>query len=214
MFEPVPQGVNLKVVAVPAWRCLGEPEGYVREYWQNTRSRDNATTIKLSDSSPYYYGVVFTLDHGETTSGVVGSGGGEVVTNEVSLNVPSGAVASDIAFTVTDNGENYQVTTENGGKAYAVTSASIGPEGTNFTTPATLTFNWPDNNSDGIVDGTTLNENNLVLSKNGLVIAGPCKTDLTHCNTTTNTFTVQVSSLSEFVVGVINYNLFLPLLLR
>jgi len=65
------------------------------------------------------------------------------------------------------------------------------------------------------VDGTTFNENDLYLSKNGIIIAGPCLTDTTHCNKTANKFTVQVSSLSEFVIGIPSkYKLFLPLLLR
>jgi hypothetical protein len=203
IFASVSRGVNWKVSAVPSWRCPNEPEGYIHEYWQNTRSWDDAATIILSPSLPNYGGVLFTLDQGETTSGAVGTSGGSVETQEVSLDIPSGAISNDITFTVTDDGGNYQVTT-NKGDINAVVSTTIGPEGTKFDVPATLTFHWPDENSDGLVDGTSINEGDLCLTKDGVMIAGLCSIDPLHCNMVTNIFTVQVSSLSEFIVGYPN----------
>ena len=203
-LDSIPYGVDWYVEAVPAWRCPGQPESYVREYWQDTYDQEEATLITLSESQPNYAGIVFKLEQGQTATQEIGTGGGTVVTPEetVSLVIPPGAVSDATTFTVTDGGAGYQVATDQGDIG-VVLSTTIGPEGTSFATPATLSFSWPDVNNDGVVDGTTIPEGNLYLSKDGVILAGPCSTDPA-CNLNANTITVQISSLSFFVVGTIN----------
>jgi hypothetical protein len=206
-FEDVPYRVQWRVSAVPSWRCTGQPEGYKHEYWQDTNSWDDAAVITLSESVPNYNNIVFNLDQGETTSGAVGAGGGVVSTplDSVSIEIPPAAVTEDITFTITDGGDEYQIATDTGGLD-VVMSTTIGPEGTIFATPATLTFQWPDSDDNGIVDGTIFNEADLYLSKDGVVIAGPCSADTPEtdwdCDMGVNQFTVHVTSLSDFVIGV------------
>ena len=203
VLDSVPFEVGWQVSAVPSWRCDQEPEGYVREYWQNTRSRDGATVITLDANSPNYSSISFSLDQGETASGVVGPSGGQVSSpdNDVMINIPPAAISTDIAFTITAGGSDYHVESDAGG-LNVVSSSTIGPEGTTFAVPVSLTFTWADMDNDGIVDGTTFHEDDLYLSKNGVVIAGPCHADSNHCDKAENEFSVQVSSLSEFVIGV------------
>jgi hypothetical protein len=200
-FNDIPSGVSLRVVAVPAWRCTGQPEGYTREYWQDTYAWNQATVITLSASQPNYGGIIFNLEQGQTATQVVGTEGGTIATPDesVKMDIPVGAVPEETTFTITDGGAGYQVVTDEGSMD-AVTSTTIGPPGTTFDVPVTLTFTWRDANDDGIVDGITIPEGTLYLSKDGLVLAGPCSTDPA-CDLDANTVSVQVSSLSFFVVG-------------
>jgi len=86
--------------------------------------------------------------------------------------------------------------------------AEIAPANTFFASPgALLRLRWPDANDDGIVDGTTIPEDTLVLYKDGsqytnpcsLLVPGPCTGGLC-CDRTLNEIVVRISSLSEFVV--------------
>lgn len=201
-FYGVPQEVQFRVSAVESWRCPEEPEGYIHEYWQDVHSWDDATVIILNENLPSYNSVVFTLDLGETTSGVIGTSGGSVSTEggSVSINVPPASVTGDITFTITAGGGDYQVATDNG-DLNVFMSTTIGPEGINFANPATLTFQWSDTNDDGLVDNTNLSESHIVLIKDGLIITPICSANPS-CSMTTNTLTVQVSSLSLFELAV------------
>lgn len=202
-FDKVRHGIDWYLMAVPDSRCPGQPEGYVREYWQEARSIYQATAIRLGDEQPDYDGVLFTLDIGETISGVLGASGGTIQTpGEIaSVLLPPGAVSEDTLFTITDTGAGYQSGT-NQGDIETFLSFSIGPKGMTFSTPVTLTFQWLDNDNDGLIDSTSIPEGALYLSKDGTILAGPCSTDVA-CNLMDNTVSVQVSSLSFFALGTI-----------
>jgi hypothetical protein len=127
-----------------------------------------------------------------------------------SLEVNVGESGSVFQYNTTDPNTLNQVVLN------AAMSATISaPAGTSFEgNPATVTLEWPDANNDGIVDETTIKEADLYISKNGWIIAGPCSSD-PNCDSDANTFSVDVTSLSYFVIGSpITYNLFLPLILR
>ena len=134
-------------------------------------------------------------------SGEIDSGGGVVTTpnTDTSLEIPSGAISAPVQFTITDEGGGVTISTDQG-NLDAISTKTIGPEGTTFLIPVTITLKWLDETNDGIVDGTTTNEKDLYISKNGVVIAGPCSNDL-GCDATNNSFSVQVSSLSFFALG-------------
>ena len=81
---------------------------------------------------------------------------------------------------------------------------TILPEGQTFAVPITIIFTWPDADSDGRVDGTRFNEANLVVTKNNVAITGRCRVE-PGCDMAANTFTFQVSSLSEFTLAVVHH---------
>jgi len=126
--------------------------------------------------------------------------GGIIFIPNAEMQIPAGALLAPVEFTIKDGGYGFQIAT-NEGILDAVSSVTIGPEGTTFETPVTITLGWPDADDDGIVDRTSISETNLSISKDGMVIAGPCGNYPVNCNTAANTFSVQVSSLSYFVVG-------------
>jgi len=130
-----------------------------------------------------------------SASSAIGMEGGTLTTQDgtVTMQVPPAALTDPISLSITDTGGGYQVTTDLGLVDSAVT-AVIGPTGTQFSTPVTLTFYWPEGTPD---------ESDLILFKDGAIIAGPCGQDFEHCNMDTNTFIVSVDSLSSFVIGMI-----------
>jgi hypothetical protein len=147
------------------------------------------------DQSVYDWSVPSSIPY--VTSKIDATGGTLATTNnEASLTVPPNAVTGQIDFSITTGPSNYEVDVSQG-RLVVVSSYSIQPHGTEFSLPATLTFHWEDADGDGIVDGTPLLENNLVLIKDGVVITPACRVN-PNCNTTTNTLTVTVSSLSIF----------------
>jgi len=81
---------------------------------------------------------------------------------------------------------------------------TILPEGQTFAVPITIIFTWPDADSDGRVDGTRFSEANLVVTKNNVAITGRCRNE-PGCDMAANTFTFQVSSLSEFTLAVVHH---------
>jgi ABC-type branched-subunit amino acid transport system substrate-binding protein len=117
----------------------------------------------------------------------------------VSMGVPKGALEVHTSLSITDLGSGFLVTTDQG-QIQAVIAADIGPGGTTFADPVTITFHWQDADNDGVVDGTTIPEAALLISKDGLVVAGPCSIDA-GCDMGPNTFSVQVIGLSRFVLG-------------
>jgi hypothetical protein len=85
--------------------------------------------------------------------------------------------------------------------------AQLLPDGATFTPPGVqVTFEWPDADSDGMVDGTTIDEGTLRLYHDGQPITATCATyegtgcTAPCCSMVENLITVQVESFSEFVV--------------
>ena len=127
--------------------------------------------------------------------------GGTVATPDgsISITLPDGALGTHTSMSITESGRDFELTTDQG-DATAIFSATIGPEGTTFDVPITIVFNWVDDNDDGVIDGTTTNESSLQVIKDGIVITSNCNVDPA-CDVNANTFSVEVSSLSDFVVG-------------
>ncbi|GEM_PF-1940961 len=142
-----------------------------------------------------------SCDPSGSAAAAIGTEGGSLTTanGNVSIQVPAGALADYISLSITDGGSGFLVNTDQG-QIQAVVAVDIEPSGTEFATPITITFQWQDTDNDGIVDGTILSESELLISKDGVVIAGPCNSDA-NCDMDTNTFSVQVSSLSFFILG-------------
>jgi hypothetical protein len=156
----------------------------------------NADVIDPCPSDP-----TDTCNESGSTSVAVSSEGGTLIppNNAIAVELPAGALTETTSMSITDKGSGYAVTTDQG-QVVTVNSAEIGPAGTQFVIPITITFNWLDEDNDGIVDGTFIKEDDLIISKNGEVIAGPCKLS-ENCDNVLNTYSVQVSSLSYFVLG-------------
>jgi hypothetical protein len=135
-----------------------------------------------------------------SAGGSFGSGGGTLATEngDVSITIPSGALDTETSISITDTGASYQLITNLGG-ALAVFGVSIQPNGLVFNTPITIVFSWDDADNDGWVDGTSINEENLMISKDSVVITDYCKFE-SGCDQSANTFTFTVSSLSEFAL--------------
>ncbi len=141
-----------------------------------------------------------TCDPNRSTAAIIGADGGTLATPDgsVTLDIPAGALPADTSISITDGGTGFEVTT-NLGKALAVFGVDIQPEGTAFGAPITIVFRWQDANNDGVVDGTHVQERVLVISKDGRAITDRCQND-PGCDRAANTFTFQVSSLSQFAL--------------
>ncbi len=147
--------------------------------------------------------------NGSAASVIDASTGGNVSTSDgsVQIDVPPGALSSDTTLTITDNGTNstFEVAT-NQGQAIGALGVEIGPAGTTFDPPITITLSWPDADNDGIVDGTQIQEKTLRVTKDGIAITDQCQAysppdgSAPDCDMEANSFSFQVSSLSIFVL--------------
>lgn len=87
--------------------------------------------------------------------------------------------------------------------------ARLEPEGAIFPAPyAKVTFRWDDVDANGVVDGTSLDERDLRVFKNGVDVTGRCGAapatcGTKCCNTATNELSVHVSSFSEFALAAV-----------
>jgi len=131
----------------------------------------------------------------------IGADGGRLATvnNKVVLNVPSEALEEYTTLSVTDKGGGYELASDQGPMT-VVQSYSLQPNGTSFDPPASITFRWDDADDDGIVDGTTVQEAELVLVKDGIAITTSCGAN-PGCDMTANELTVEVGSLSLFALA-------------
>jgi hypothetical protein len=122
----------------------------------------------------------------------------------VEIIIPPGALTDDTSISIDGMGEGFQIELV-AGLAWAAFAVEIQPAGTVFNVPITITVPWDDIDDDGVVDNTwgLAVETNLLVSKDGTAITGTCQFE-PGCDTVANTFSFQVSSLSEFV-------LFLPM---
>jgi hypothetical protein len=137
------------------------------------------------------------LDRSGITCAFFNTSGGELDNPDGSVNmvVPEGALSTETLISITDLGSDFVL-----GDTQAVSGINIGPDGTEFETSVTITMSWPDSDGDGFVDTTLQDENVLFISKDGEAITDICIND-PGCDTVANTFTIEVMSLSDFVLG-------------
>ena len=133
----------------------------------------------------------------------ISSAGGTLATPDgaVTVSVPSSALSNETSISITDLGTGFVVSTDVGDTT-AIIGVKIGPDGQTFATPIDVVFTWPDSDNDGVVDGTSDAEADLRIFKDGVAITDVCANEA-GCDTGANTFTVQVSSLSDFILGTI-----------
>jgi hypothetical protein len=153
-------------------------------------------------------------DQGRSGADSITLTGGALVTPDtfVSVSISNGALASETSISITESGAGslYQIAT-NAGNGTSLYGVNIGPDSQSFASPVTMTFKWSDDNNDGRVDGTNIKEKNLRIVKdyqnptdrcdqcNGpLSVASPV------CDQVNNTFTIQVNSLSEFELFILD----------
>ncbi len=152
---------------------------------------------------------------GSTASTTIDSGGGTLVAGNVKISVPPGALGGQPGCVATNCPTSFSATGLADSEWKLGTAATgsglylavkLFPENVTFNTPVTLTFSWPDVMIPaGIIDGTSIPEATLRIFQNGNPItntcsAQPCGT-VPCCNAGFNTFTVQVTSFSEFAVA-------------
>ena len=143
-----------------------------------------------------------TCNAGGSGAAPVDEGGGTVTTPDgsVSITFPPGAVSGDTTVSISNTGSGYELT-NNLGNALGVYGVVLQPEGTTFDQPVTIVFTWPDADNNGLVDGTNLREENLRITKDGVAVTDKCKNEPLRCDQAANTFTIQVTSFSAFVVA-------------
>jgi hypothetical protein len=144
-----------------------------------------------------------SCDPDRSTAANIDENGGllETADGSVSVTIPAGALPGDTSMSITDLGAGFELTTDLG-TADAVFGVKIGPDGTVFASPVTIVLTWQDADSDGTVDGTSIDEATLQVFKDGAPITDTCDTDA-GCDAAANTFSVEVTSLSDFVVGAV-----------
>ena len=171
-------------------------------YNPDQRNSDGGTNGDVCDVCPADHTDSCNVNRSASSS--IGPGGGAISSADesVTLIVPSGALTGETSISVTETGTAYEYTT-NLGKASALFSIKILPEGINFLIPITIIFRWSDVDNDGKVDGTTVKEENLIITKDNVAVTTRCGQDA-GCDMTANAFTFQVSSLSEFALLILN----------
>jgi len=152
-----------------------------------------------------------TCDTDRSGGGSVDPGGGTVTTPDgsVAIEVPPGALDDETTISITDsgNGTGFELAT-NLGNGTALFAVTLAPEGRTFNVPITLCFAWLDEApEDGTIDGTNINENSVLVTKNNDGLTGRCSQELgplastgAECDPSANDFCVQVSSFSEYAI--------------
>ncbi len=116
------------------------------------------------------------------------------------LSVPAGALTSEVTLTATSEG-TLRLSTPLGLLETAVTY-QLGPAGTQFAAPVTVTLRWEDDTNNGVVDGTWLKEEDLILYKNGQPLTARCA-EYSGCDMQLNQISVPVTSFSQFALGAL-----------
>lgn len=142
----------------------------------------------------------------------IGEDGGIVQTDNgnTMIEIPSNSINEETSISITDIGSGYALTTDVG-ELDAVFGVELGPPGLTFTLPVTITFHWNDADQDGFVDGTGINEEDLVIIKDGVKLTDYCLSD-PGCDQVNDVFTFQVSSFSLFAIAgeKTRFDLYLP----
>ena len=123
------------------------------------------------------------------------------------MDVPAGALDADTTLSITETGTGFELAT-NQGAGLAFFGVNLQPAGLVFNVPITLTFTWADADNNGKIDGTSIREKNLLITKDNVAITNKCNQAsnpavLPFCDQAANTFTFEVSSLSEFVLLIL-----------
>jgi hypothetical protein len=158
--------------------------------------------VLITGGSDSLWAEVYNTESGG--GGFIGPEGGFIpgLGENLSIYMPPGALNKPTYFKVSDVGKLYEITTDVGaGIAYY--GVRVQPEGQVFNVPITMTFSWPDTDSNGVIDGTNIRESQLLIAKDNVAITGRCADD-PRCDTVKNTFTIQVSSLSVFALAAVN----------
>jgi hypothetical protein len=130
----------------------------------------------------------------------IGPAGGEFETLDgvVRIEVPAGALPLSTSIAVTGTSDPFEVATDRG-PAQALYGATLGPEGMAFDPAVTVVLAWPDEDGDGVVDGTMIAEESLAVAKDEVIITGRCGEDAS-CDREANRFTVEVGDFSDFAL--------------
>ena len=136
----------------------------------------------------------------------------QVPDGSCTIYVPKAAVDTDTTFSITNNGAGFQLSTDQG-DAQSVFGVQIEPGGVSFNKPITLILTWDDADEDGFVEidgvNTSIHESDILVAKDGEIITTPCASSpclcsgnctMCSCNTSSNTFTVNVTGFSEYTL--------------
>ncbi|MBI3786012.1 MAG: hypothetical protein HY270_21690 [Deltaproteobacteria bacterium] len=148
-----------------------------------------------------------------SNSGTIGSGGGTVTTpdGKTTVTIPPGAVSQPTSVSITRSASAELKV----GTTRVLTYAELTPDNVMFNPPATVMFNWDDATNNGVVDGTTIQETNLKIWRNGVLFAGPCNSPTYQqpacatacagleccCDMVGNNWTLQLAHFSQYVMG-------------
>jgi len=149
--------------------------------------------------------VLIDVESVSTTIGPLG-GSFALPDGSVTVTVPPGAVIVPTDFMITSSPTSiYGI----GTPASLVKVVSLAPAGLVFLVPVELRFRWPDvAPENGFVDGLGVDEGTLRVYRNGSAITGQCRTPAYQtgtcttecCDVVANTWAVNVSSFSEYVL--------------
>jgi hypothetical protein len=151
---------------------------------ENSCNPDRSAAISIDESG----GVLTTLE------------------GDTSIAVPPGSLEIDTSISITDTGEEYELVSSSvniqgeSDELWAVFSNYIGPPTITTTIPITIIYSWSDINNDGIVDQLGINEDALLILRNGAVFTSNCSLS-PECNKDSNQFTFSVTSLENFALA-------------
>jgi len=160
---------------------------------------DNDMVADVSDPCPN--DAEDACDPDASAAESVGPAGGSLATADgsVVIDVPAQALNADTSLSITDLGTDITLAAELN-DVLVVMAIDVGPDGTSFNIPVTLTFTWTDADNDGVVDGTSIDENALRISQDSAFITGVCGEEAA-CDVVNNTFSVDIDHLSVYALS-------------